>query len=288
MSASSDPKGASTASGDNAANPLEGLLRQAAAPWAASLGALSAWGEAWRSMLEQRGAPATAAMLKALNPASWPDGFGPLLDELQDVFALPHFADLPRLDGSALPSPGPMLELMLVAQQYILEAAPVWAQACQRFQEEAAERRARGEAIDSAGEAMDLWNNVLDRTLMEFNRSAGFAKVQQRFLHAAMRQRREVRSTFERAAKAVDLPTRTELNDVYQRLHDLTREVHGLRREVRASRSARESAQESTQAASGAPARAAQPAARSAPSASPEKQDAPRATPKPARGKGKS
>ena len=240
MSASSDPKGASTASGDNAANPLEGLLRQAAAPWAASLGALSAWGEAWRSMLEQRGAPATAAMLKALNPASWPDGFGPLLDELQDVFALPHFADLPRLDGSALPSPGPMLELMLVAQQYILEAAPVWAQACQRFQEEAAERRARGEAIDSAGEAMDLWNNVLDRTLMEFNRSAGFAKVQQRFLHAAMRQRREVRKTVESAAKAVDLPTRTEINDVYQRLHDLTREVHGLRRELRVLRATAE------------------------------------------------
>ena len=83
---------------------------------------------------------------------------------------------------------------------------------------------------------MDLWNNVLDRTLMEFNRSADFAKVQQRFLHAAMRQRRAVRTTFERAAKAVDLPTRTEMTDVYQRLHDLTREVHGLRREVRALR----------------------------------------------------
>jgi polyhydroxyalkanoate synthase subunit PhaE len=284
VSASSDPKGASTASGDNAANPLEGLLRQAAAPWAASLGALSAWSEAWRSMLEQRGAPATAAMLKALNPASWPDGFGPLLDEIQNVFALPHFADLPRPNGSPLPSPRPMVELMLVAQQYILEAAPVWAQACQRFQEEAAERRARGEAIDSAGEAMDLWNNVLDRTLMEFNRSAGFAKVQQRFLHAAMRQRREVRKTVESAAKAVDLPTRTEINDVYQRLHDLTREVHGLRREVRALRNARESAQR----ASSAPAREAQPAGRNAPPSSPEKQDAPRATPKPARGKGKS
>ena len=282
MSASSDPKGASTASGDNAANPLEGLLRQAAAPWAASLGALSAWGEAWRSMLEQRGAPATAAMLKALNPASWPDGFGPLLDEIQNVFALPHFADLPRPNGSPLPSPRPMVELMLVAQQYILEAAPVWAQACQRFQEEAAERRARGEAIDSAGEAMDLWNNVLDRTLMEFNRSAGFAKVQQRFLHAAMRQRREVRKTVEGAAKAVDLPTRTELNDVYQRLHDLTREVHGLRREIRALR-------RSQTEAKAAPAREQQPASESTrPKAPQDGQGTPDATPKPASAKQKS
>ena len=133
---------------------------------------------------------------------------------------------------------GPLLELMLVAQQYLAAAAPVWVQACQRFQAEAAERRARGEKLDSAGAAMDLWNNVLDQTLMAFNRSEDFARVQQRFLHAAMRQRREVRKTFERAAKAVDMPTRTEMNDVYRRLHDLTREVHGLRREIRALREA--------------------------------------------------
>ena len=240
MSSSPDPKPTSAPAGpgDATPNPLEGLFQQFAAPWTASLDVVSAWGEAWQSMLQQRGGPATAALLKALNPASWPDGMAPLLDEMQDVFALPHFADLPRLDGSALPSPGPLIELMLVAQQYLLAAAPVWVQACQRFQAEVAERRARGEKADSAGAAMDLWNNVLDRTLMEFNRSADFARVQQRFLHAAMRQRREVRNTFERAAKAVDMPTRTEMNDVYQRLHDLMREVHGLRREVRALRQA--------------------------------------------------
>jgi Poly(R)-hydroxyalkanoic acid synthase subunit (PHA_synth_III_E) len=207
------------------------------AAWGTSLDIWSAWADTWQSMLQKRGGPAAEAMQKALfNPGAWSEGVAPLMDELQDVFALPHFADLPRLDGSALPSPGPLVELMMVAQQYLLTAAPVWVQACQRFQAEVAERRQAGEKLDSSGEAMDLWNNVLDRTLMEFNRSEDFAKVQQRFLHAAMRQRREVRKTAERAAKAVDLPTRTEMTDVYQRLHDLTREVHGLRRELRALR----------------------------------------------------
>jgi hypothetical protein len=206
------------------------------AAWGTSLDVLSAWGEAWQSMLQQRGVPATEAMLKTFNPAAWPGSITPLIDELEDLFALPHFADLPRLDASALPSAGPFLELITVAQQYLAAAAPVWVQVCQRFQAEVAERRTQGETLDSAGDAMDLWNNVLDRTLMEFNRSEDFARVQQRFLHAAMRQRQEVRRTFERAAKAVDLPTRTEMTDVYQRLHDLTREVHGLRRELRALR----------------------------------------------------
>jgi hypothetical protein len=238
--------------GPNSKNPAsatgsEGAAASSAAPWqpfgaawGTSFDVLSAWGEAWQSMLQQRGVPATEAMLKTFNPAAWPGSITPLIDELEDVFALPHFADLPRLDGSALPSPGPLVELMMVAQPCHGSVwwRVGWAQACQRFQAEVAERRARGDTLDSAGAAMDLWNNVLDRTLMEFNRSADFAKVQQRFLQAAMRQRRAVRTTFERAAKGVDLPTRTEMTDVYQRLHDLLREVHGLRREVRALREA--------------------------------------------------
>ena len=241
MSKGSDPKNppASSASEQAVPNPFAGMLEQVGQSWTTSLGILSAWSDTWQSMLRARSGPTAEAVLQTLfNPTAWPEGIGPLMDELQDVLALPHFADLPRLDASALPSAGPFLDLIAVAQQYLLAAAPVWVGACQRFQAEVAERRERGEKLDSAGEAMDLWNNVLDRTLMEFNRSAGFAKVQQRFLHAAMRQRREVRKTVESAAKAVDLPTRTEMTDVYQRLHDLTRTVHDLRREVRALRAA--------------------------------------------------
>ena len=241
MSTGLDPKNppAQGAERDTAPNPVAAMWEQFGSSWTTSLGILSAWSDTWQSMLQKRGGPAVEAMMKSMvNPAAWPEGVASLMDELQDVLALPHFADLPRLDAAALPSARPFFELMSVAQQYLAAAAPVWVRACQRFQAEAAERRERGETLDSAGEAMDLWNNVLDRTLMEFNRSEEFAKVQQRFLHAAMRQRREIRTTFEQAAKAVDLPTRTEMNDVYRRVHDLVREVHGLRREVRALREA--------------------------------------------------
>jgi len=241
------------------------MWQQLGQSWQTSFGILSAWSDTWQAMLASRGGPAAEALLKTLfnaatfNPATWPQGLAPLMDELQDVLALPHFADLPRLDGSALPSAAPFLELVAVAQQYLLAAAPVWVRACQRFQAEVEERRAKGDRLDGAGEAMDVWNNVLDRTLMEFNRSEEFAKVQQRFLHAAMRQRREVRRTVERAATAVDLPTRTEMTDVYRRLHDLTREVHGLRRELRALRAAQGAPAVSAEEASAAPARAAAP-----------------------------
>jgi hypothetical protein len=207
------------------------------ASWTASADAWSAWSETWRSILEKRGGPIAALMTNAFaNPTAWPESVAPLLEEIRDALALPQFADLPRMDGSTLPSAGPAVDLMLVSQQYLSSMMPVWVKACDSFQAEVLARRAKGEVLDSAGEGMDIWNNVLDRTLMEFNRSGDFAKVQQRLLQASMRQKQEMRRAVEMAAEAIDMPTRTELTDVYRRLHDLLREVHGLRREVRALR----------------------------------------------------
>jgi polyhydroxyalkanoate synthase subunit PhaE len=223
----------------NGTNPAALMMEQMNQSWKASLGLWSAWADTWRSVAENRAAPAAKAMMEGFsNPASWPGGLAPLVKELEDIFGLPRFADVPSLDSGALPSVAPAIELMAVTQQYLLAVAPIWVKVCQRFQAEVADRRQRGEAMDSSGEAMDLWNTVLDQTLMEFNRSAEFAAVQQRFLHAAMRQRLEVRKLAERAAQAVDLPTRTEMDDVYRRLHDLVHEVHGLRRELRALKQA--------------------------------------------------
>jgi hypothetical protein len=55
-------------------------------------------------------------------------------------------------------------------------------------------------------------------------------------LHAAAAQRREIGGAVEKLAKAVDMPTRTEMTEVYRRLHELNREVHSLRSEIRAMR----------------------------------------------------
>lgn len=190
--------------------------------------------DTWRSLADNRAAPAAKAVMdQFVNPASWPGGFAPLAKELEDILGLPRFADLALPGTGVLPSLAPAMELMAVAQQYLLAAAPVWAKICQRFQAEIAERWQRGGAADNAGEAMDAWNAVVDRTLMEFNRSAEFGAMQQRFLHAVTRQRLEVRKLAESAAQAVDLPTRTEIEDVYRRLHDLRQEVHALRGELR-------------------------------------------------------
>ncbi len=207
---------------------------------AASADVLSAWTGAWSAVLANRGAPVGEAVLKTMtNPTSWPTALVPVLDEIRSAMKLPTFADLPGADLFRLPSPAPLVGLMQVSQDYAAISVPIWIKAYERFVAEVKERQAnaQGQAL-GAGEVMDVWNNVLDRTLMEFNRSGEFARAQQRLLHAAAEQRRELGGAVEKIAKAVDLPTRSEMTDLYRRLHDLTREVHALRQEVRALRAA--------------------------------------------------
>ena len=67
---------------------------------------------------------------------------------------------------------------------------------------------------------------------MEFNRSGEFAKIQQRLLRASAQYRLELRKLSERGARLFDMPTRSEMTDVYRRMRDMQREVQKLRREL--------------------------------------------------------
>jgi hypothetical protein len=135
-----------------------------------------------------------------------------------------------------------MLDLAGLVQQYMTVSIPMWIAASQRFQAEISEREKRGEKIHSPGEALDLWNGVLDQALMEFNRSGEYTRIQQRLLNASLQQRLELRKIGERTARMFDMPTRKELTDLYRRIHEMQREVHRLGRELRSMRNRAHSA----------------------------------------------
>jgi hypothetical protein len=228
---SQDQSSKLTSSDDRIADPF-GMMRQLGS---ASADMMSAYSDAWGAMLKTRGAPIGDAMMKGFAaPAAWPTALAPILEEIQSALKLPTFSDLPGRDLFTLPSPAPLFGLMQVAQEYAAISVPIWIKTCERFLAEAKKRQeaANGKSLE-AGALLDVWNNVLDLTLMEFNRSGEFARAQQWLLHAVSEQRRELGGAVEKLAKLVDMPTRTEMTDVYRRLHDLTREVHAQRKEIR-------------------------------------------------------
>jgi hypothetical protein len=200
--------------------------KSAMSPWLSWYGALD-------SAVRSRATPLAEAAAKLwTQPDRMLENLRPLSDGLREMAGFPELADLPDMGLKSLPSVEPAMELMAVLQQYLRVATPIWIEACQKFESEASRRRKEGESSDSASEALELWNNTLDRTLMEFNRSSEFADLQQRYLRAAIRQRMETRRYFEQLAKAVDGPTRPELDDIYRRLHDLRRDLAALRQRM--------------------------------------------------------
>jgi hypothetical protein len=159
-----------------------------------------------------------------------------LLEELRQTLSLPQLADMPNLNLSAIDALAAMADLIGLLQQYMSISLPLWLSATQQFQTEIATRAKQGNGVQSPGEALDLWNGIADRALMEFNRSGEFAKIQQRLLRASAQYRLELRKLGERGAQLFDMPTRAEMTDVYRRMHDMQREVQNLRRELSALR----------------------------------------------------
>jgi hypothetical protein len=214
-----------------------GLLDQFVNPFNALAGMWNTWLQASSSFSLERGSDLGKSLTRLFDPQVWKTGgLSPLIEELQGALSLPPFADLPKVELSMLPASAALLDLVGLMQKFMRVSIPMWAAASQGFQAEVDARTQKGEPVRSPAEALELWNGVLDRTLMEFNRSGEFAQMQRQLVRSAAQYRIALRKIGEQSARSFDMPTRQEMTDVYRRMHDMQREVHKLRQEVRALR----------------------------------------------------
>jgi hypothetical protein len=221
---------------DTSALPPD-YLQQLFAPWTAIAGMWTAWLQTTEVFSHERGLETTKLLTRFWDPEFWKaGGLAPLVAEMQQVMSLPRFADVPAVDLSAFRSSASALDLMATAQQFLSVSIPLWMAISKNFQAEISARAHNGQDVRTPGEALDLWNNVVDRTLMEFNRSSDFAQLQQRLLRALTQYRLDLRKLGERTSQLLDMPTRCEMTDVYRRMHGMQRELQALRRELRTLR----------------------------------------------------
>lgn len=193
---------------------------------------MSAWTKAWQAALTGRALPA----MELLNPAAWGQDGRNVADALESVLGTPQWSDALSLDGETLRSFAPAVELLQLGQQYAAAVTRLSAETCRKFQTRLSEKGLR---LDGSGEALDLWNDTVDETLMEFNRSETFADLQRHFVRAMMAFRLEERWLVGRVAEHYHLPTREEVDELARRVHDLERENRRLRRAVEGSGAAR-------------------------------------------------
>jgi polyhydroxyalkanoate synthesis regulator phasin len=128
----------------------------------------------------------------------------------------PRFADLGAIERRM----GKVLELWLQVQQaaraYEAVVAGAWGEANQRFTTEFNQLVAAGKAPTQPKDALKLWLDIANRTLLETHRSERFLKAQGE------------RELIEGLVEPAGLPTRSEIDEVHRSVQDLKRRVRML------------------------------------------------------------
>jgi class III poly(R)-hydroxyalkanoic acid synthase PhaE subunit len=94
--------------------------------------------------------------------------------------------------------------------------------------------KAKGEKITSVRELMKLWFTSADGTLMHVFNSPEFLAIQDEMTTANNEYRIRQRAVLEDIYQALDIPTRSEIDDAYKIIHDLKREVRALKKALHA------------------------------------------------------
>lgn len=145
----------------------------------------------------------------------------------------PRFADI----GAAEHRMAKLMELWIsvqtAARTYEGVVAGAWMTANQRFALEISSRSNSGTQVKGSKQALRLWLEIANETLIETHRSPEFLEAQQKLLRQGMEFLLAEREFVETLVEPAGLPTRTEMDEVH-----LT--VLGLKRRIRALEKAAE------------------------------------------------
>lgn len=140
----------------------------------------------------------------------------------------PRFADLGAIERRM----ARLMELWLKVQQaargYEAVVAGAWAVASQRFAHEFQEAARAGKVLSQPRDALKLWLDVANWTLLETHRSERFLTAQAELLRHGMDFLLAEREMVEALVEPAGLPTRTEIDEVHRSVQELKRRVRSL------------------------------------------------------------
>ena len=91
----------------------------------------------------------------------------------------------------------------------------------------------KGEKVTSPRDLMRTWYSIADRTLMQKFNTEEFLQVQDKLTDALMKHKKAQRDALEIVYNAMEIPTRSEIDEAYRDIHALKREVRALRKALK-------------------------------------------------------
>jgi polyhydroxyalkanoate synthesis regulator phasin len=140
----------------------------------------------------------------------------------------PRFADLGAIERRVAKVMQLWLQVQQVARAYEAVAAGAWHEASQRFAKECQQLARAGQAPAQPDEALKLWLEIANRTLLETHRSEPFLAAQGELLRHGMDFLLAEREMVESMVEPAGLPTRTEVDEVDRSVQELKRRVRAL------------------------------------------------------------
>lgn len=190
---------------------------------------------AWMSALTPAvmdGGPVDLAT-RLLDPRRWPGAGGAALEQpFETILGLPRLADVPDLDRKLLALVRAWTNVVQRGAEYGAIVAQVWIAAYADFIQALQTSAIEGKPARSGRELLDRWAATVNERLLKAQRSDAFLEAQRRLLDAMLTSRAAERDLVEIGAKAADMPTRAELDDVHRTLHALKRELRALKRQL--------------------------------------------------------
>ena len=202
---------------------------------------LDGWIEAWTSALRQTPAADAQAEMAArlFDPRNWLGVGGAALEQpFETVLGLPRLADVPDLDRKLLGLLQNWAAMTQRSAEYGSIVAQVWMKAYADFLPALQTAAAEGKPVTGGRELLDRWTATVNERLLKAQRSQDFLEAQRRLLDSILKSRAAEHELVEIGAKAMDLPTRSEMDDVHKTLHELKREVRRLKRQLAAAEEA--------------------------------------------------
>lgn len=225
--------GQAKVAGAPAAGPAGGVGAQAAAVaelWSSWLTLGGSLGSAVVPTVGEPGKVAGATLGRFLDPMSLAlAGGNQIGDAIRGLTEGPRFADIGAMERRM----ARVLELWLAAQgaarAHEATVAGTWLEANNRF------LAAFGEGFGSGGkpssrpkEALKLWLDTANQTLLEAQRSPRFLETQGEVLRRGMEFLLAAREMFETFIEPTGLPTRPEIDEVHRTVQELKRRVRAL------------------------------------------------------------
>jgi class III poly(R)-hydroxyalkanoic acid synthase PhaE subunit len=191
----------------------------------------------WLSMVGQAaGGHPAAAFLAGTGGAGNLMGF-------QEIFQGPlsqlSVGELPRATvarekmGKFLKVLDALHDLQEAQSEYEKALSAGLAESVERTIEHLAKLAEKGEKLTSARDLMRTWYSIADRTLMEKFNTKEFLHLQDKLTDALMNHKKVQREALEIVYNALEIPTRSEIDEAYRDIHELKREVRVLRRALK-------------------------------------------------------